>query len=208
MFVEQLRMAIDTNAVDAGEEGTPLLFAVRAERYNIIPALVAAGARAPAESSLVDAPLHELARRGRVEEMRVLLDAGAEPNCLNRDGKTPLHWAAMVGNVESCRLLVSYGADPFRPQSGAVKFHNYLTPFQLAIEKDEIAAVSYFIHECGADLGQKTVAGKSLLELARGQPRVTGLLLSLRAEVAIGAGFSAVGEGQSGGQGARTALVL
>jgi hypothetical protein len=183
-----IEYGVDVN--EAEKSGlTPLMCAVRHERYDIIPALAAAGATVPTKASIPDAPLHELARMGRLAELRLLIDSGADPNCLNRDSATPLYWASMVGNVDSCRLLVSYGADPFFPQSGWIKYQNYLTPFQRAVETDSAEAVSYFIHECGADLGQRTVAGQSMLELAGGGGRVKALLLSLRSQAEVGEAF-------------------
>jgi ankyrin repeat protein len=51
---------------------------------------------------------------GQVEIMRILLDAGENPNRYNPVGghshATPLHQAAMRGNEEMARLLVEHGA--------------------------------------------------------------------------------------------------
>ncbi len=49
-------------------------------------------------------------KHGDVEHMRVLLDAGADPNSANSDGSTALHTAAGDGSTELVRLLLERGA--------------------------------------------------------------------------------------------------
>ncbi|GMT28322.1 hypothetical protein PFISCL1PPCAC_19619, partial [Pristionchus fissidentatus] len=49
--------------------------------------------------------------RNDVNEVRRLLDLGADPNSHNEDGLTPLHQCAIDDNVEIMSLLVSRGAD-------------------------------------------------------------------------------------------------
>ncbi|KAK7789113.1 hypothetical protein R5R35_010858 [Gryllus longicercus] len=41
-----------------------------------------------------------------------LLDAGADPNQMDRQGRTPLHYAVIGNDVECVYLLVATGADP------------------------------------------------------------------------------------------------
>jgi len=47
-----------------------------------------------------------------VECVRLLLEAGADPNGRQDGAATALHTAAMVGSEEMARLLVAAGADP------------------------------------------------------------------------------------------------
>ena len=48
---------------------------------------------------------------GRADEVRSLLDAGADVNAADADGITPLMATAMNGNLSLARLLLSAGAD-------------------------------------------------------------------------------------------------
>ncbi|XP_030053732.1 protein phosphatase 1 regulatory subunit 12C isoform X1 [Microcaecilia unicolor] len=50
--------------------------------------------------------LHVAAAKGYIEIMRLLLQAGYDPNSRDKDGWTPLHAAAHWGVEEACRILV------------------------------------------------------------------------------------------------------
>ncbi|XP_063292664.1 protein phosphatase 1 regulatory subunit 12C isoform X2 [Pelobates fuscus] len=55
--------------------------------------------------------LHVAAAKGYIEVMRLLLQAGFDPNVRDKDGWTPLHAAAHWGVEEACRLLVEHFCD-------------------------------------------------------------------------------------------------
>jgi truncated hemoglobin YjbI len=57
-------------------------------------------------------PLHMAARRGNVGLARVLLEAGADPECQDSKGETPLRRAVNCGQQAMAEFLVSRGADP------------------------------------------------------------------------------------------------
>ena len=56
--------------------------------------------------------LHEAAKNGRADVVRLLLERGADPNAREEGDNTyPLHWAAAHGHVETVRALVDAGGD-------------------------------------------------------------------------------------------------
>lgn len=61
-------------------------------------------------------PLHIAAREGRIPLVRLLLDAGADPNAVCSRGRTPLRWAAATiprpGRLACAKLLLERGANP------------------------------------------------------------------------------------------------
>ena len=57
-------------------------------------------------------PLHEVAQRKRLDLVRLLLDAGANPNIPGGDENyTPLHDAVEVGSIDIVEILVERGAN-------------------------------------------------------------------------------------------------
>ena len=56
-------------------------------------------------------PLHWAARAGKIEIVRMLIDAGANVNVQTNGGSTPLHEAVRYGSVEIVRMLIDAGAD-------------------------------------------------------------------------------------------------
>jgi ankyrin repeat protein len=57
-------------------------------------------------------PVHAASAAHDHETMRLLLEAGADPNHRQRGGFVPLHEAAHSDDVEMARLLLDHGADP------------------------------------------------------------------------------------------------
>ena len=67
-------------------------------------------------------PLHEVAQRNHLELVRLLLEAGANPNIPGGDENyTPLHDAVEAGHVETVKLLIERGADKkLRDKNGRI----------------------------------------------------------------------------------------
>ena len=57
-----------------------------------------------------DRPLHVVARRGNASCLKLLLDAGADPNALGDMSLNPLHAAVREGQLECAQILLKAGA--------------------------------------------------------------------------------------------------
>ncbi|HEV8229717.1 MAG TPA: ankyrin repeat domain-containing protein, partial [Candidatus Limnocylindria bacterium] len=113
-LVEQDRAR--ANAV-AGDGFSPLGLAAFFKHPAVVKALIERGADVNAPSRGQGfTPLHSAVATdaGPCDKdlVRMLLDAGADPNAHSREGGTPLHTAAFTGDVEVAELLLAYGADP------------------------------------------------------------------------------------------------
>ena len=66
------------------------------------------------DDDLAETPLHQAAREGHLDIMRMLLAAGADVNrhCEDRIGETPLSLVADTCSLEVAQLLIDAGADP------------------------------------------------------------------------------------------------
>ena len=49
------------------------------------------------------------AANGHAGIVKMLLEAGADPNRQNKEGNTPLHWAALMGQADCLRLMLETG---------------------------------------------------------------------------------------------------
>ncbi len=88
-----------------------------------VPALSASEAAALLGSDACASPLHEAAFQGCVDEVRRLLEAGADPHARSFTGETPLHLAALAGRADVVRLLLDKGADPRADSSRGTPLH-------------------------------------------------------------------------------------
>ena len=59
----------------------------------------------------LDQALFDAAAEGRLEEIRSLLDRGANINAVDSDNNTPLHWASGNGHHQCIELLLDRGAN-------------------------------------------------------------------------------------------------
>jgi hypothetical protein len=99
----------------------------------VVVRLLAAGAdpnasvpeRMPSGEVVHSTVLFVAVANNRLEAVRLLLDAGADPSLASSRGTTPLMLAAGEGQLEVLRLLLARGAavDAVHPDNGCTAFH-------------------------------------------------------------------------------------
>lgn len=98
----------------SGDGFTALHFAAFFGRYEAAELLIERGAEVDAfgRGWMTGTALHSAVSRLQSDVVRILLEAGANPNVRQSAGWTPLHAAAMNGDMTSVELLLASGADP------------------------------------------------------------------------------------------------
>jgi ankyrin repeat protein len=132
------------------------------------------------------------ATTGRLEEARLLLEAGADPSLAGGDGTTPLMNAAGAGQLDVLRLLLGRGAalEATHPGTGATAFH--------AACYNNQPDCAEALARAGCDIGSKSkdgFTGRQLAE-AQGYDAMAARLRALEAE--HGGGGGGRGRGTSG----------
>ncbi|CAG7556443.1 unnamed protein product [Fusarium equiseti] len=84
-------------------------------------------------------PLSYMAGNGHDENVRLLLEKGAENDSSDLEGRTPLSFAAEHGHTRICQMLFEQGADP--------DFADYRerTPLHYAAEDGHLATVQFLV---------------------------------------------------------------
>ncbi len=110
--------------------GHPLHDAADAGNAGVMAVLIEAGADLNRPDRLGYAPLHLAAFKAtmddRTDAVRLLLEAGAEPDPKNEEGSTPLLGVVSEGGPELMKLLLAAGADPLAAN------HSGVTPLHVA----------------------------------------------------------------------------
>jgi ankyrin repeat protein len=115
---DRLREVLDADPAAIGErtpEGfTALGLAAFLGGAEVVRILLERGADADddADNPFGVRPVHAASASHDHETMRLLLEAGADPNQRQRGGFVPLHEAAHTDDVEMARMLLDHGADP------------------------------------------------------------------------------------------------
>lgn len=109
-----------------------------------------------------ETPLLVAARTAKLEDVRALLDQGANPNQISGAGEAPLMVAARRGYLDVIHLLIEKGADP-NLRAG----RNDWTPVMHAIHKRQTEALEELLRR-GADVNAKTRHGLTALIMAAG----------------------------------------
>lgn len=111
-----------------------------------------------------ETPLHIAAFGGQIDEVRRLLEAGADVNARTRSQGTPLHWA-LAGdqvNPDILSVLVEHGAD--------VNAQNNMgnTPLHFASFTGNVPAAQRLL-DLGADLALTDIMNQTPIDRAKGK---------------------------------------
>jgi ankyrin repeat protein len=189
----------DLNARAWSAGVAPIHFAAAGGHVETVRLFLDMGMSVDARTDWRATPLHFAAERGQENVCRELIAMGADRNASNRFGQTALGAAGTPG---ACAVLVELGADPEYICDGVES--KKLNALQWAIKNGRPEVIRYFAENLGADLGQRTAAGRTLLQLATA-PEIKQFLQSLKTELAI-AGSSRLEVGASRSRAAPTAL--
>ena len=98
----------------SGDGFTALHFAAFFGRFEAAALLIERGAEVDAfgRGWMTGTAMHSAVSRLQSDVVRILLEAGANPNVRQSAGWTPLHAAAMNGDLIGVELLLASGADP------------------------------------------------------------------------------------------------
>ncbi|EFW38090.1 ankyrin repeat protein [Treponema phagedenis F0421] len=146
-----IAQGVDLNAKNVASS-TPLHEAVRNGHADAVQVLLLSGADPNARDASSNTPLHiVMPKEKRIRIFTDLLNAGALPSLKDIYGETPLHIAARVGmDVSIINQLIRAGADVNeRNKKGE-------TPLLLAIDRNNIAAATYFV-TLGADINAENI---------------------------------------------------
>jgi uncharacterized protein len=98
----------------SGDGFTAMHFAAFFGRYEVAALLIERGAEVDAfgRGWMTGTAMHSAVSRLQSDVVRILLEAGANPNVRQSAGWSPLHAAAMNGDLTSVELLLASGAEP------------------------------------------------------------------------------------------------
>ncbi|HJO93011.1 MAG TPA: ankyrin repeat domain-containing protein [Victivallales bacterium] len=141
------------------DNGTALLYAVRAGKLDAVKYLINQGANVN-EQTYWGTPLGIASYKGRYKIAEYLINHGAIINDDSRTGMSPLFSAAVTNKTKIVDLLLKNGADPNFEQPMTQD-----TPLIIATKKGELKNVSMLI-KYGANINYQTVGGFTALDWA------------------------------------------
>jgi len=142
---------------EAGGE-TPLVWAAEHNRPRILQWLLDQGADADFHNGWEDSALGAAAWKGHTAIVKLLLDAGADPEigAVEDAYGTPLHRACWQGNVELVRMLLDRGADINSEDN------DHDTPLCFAAGEGHLDVVAFLLNR-GADPNKGSPLGRAVI---------------------------------------------
>lgn len=122
--------------------------------------------------------LLDAAKDGNLDQVKSLIEQGADIEAKTDNGSTPLHWAAASGHTDVANLLLEKGADIEAKDRGG------WTPLHWAAANGQ-TDIANLLLEKGADIDAKTNDGKTPLHLAayKGHTAVAEMLIEKGADL-------------------------
>jgi|CZKN01.1.fsa_nt_gi ankyrin repeat protein len=102
-------VCVDVNPVDKSAN-TPLYYAAREGKAEVIQLLLQAGAKVGVRGEYQLTPLHEAAGKGSVAAATLLVAAGADVDAADDQNLTPLYNAVAARSPEMVKFLLAHGA--------------------------------------------------------------------------------------------------
>jgi hypothetical protein len=185
-----------------------LIWAVKGGKEKIARLLIESGADVNVRDRVGQAALHFAATQVSPTMLNLLIEAGADVHAAHVGMQTPLHYAIESDRVSHSRVLVEAGAEPsFIPEKAKGLYKpGYTTPFQTAVETNNLELVELFAERGGVELfDQKTLAGKAVADLC---PTDLALekFLALRSELVMRAQMGSAVGGESARAGRQLGL--
>ncbi|WP_353272555.1 ankyrin repeat domain-containing protein [Wolbachia endosymbiont (group A) of Urophora cardui] len=162
--------AIDIHdATDDNNHGwTPILYAAKGSKWDIVKFLIVRGAKFNNEITYQGTPLHFAVQKNDLGMVQFLLNKGAKVESEDSYNRKPLHLAAEVSGLNIMKLLLGNGANV-----DAIDMYRQ-TPLYFAIDKDKSDVVKLLL-DSGANVDVVDVNGQTPLYLAK-QERHAGIV--------------------------------
>jgi ankyrin repeat protein len=169
----------------SNSQATPLHRAAIKGSAEACSILLRHGANVHLRDELGLTALHYAAISGDPGTCRRLIMEGAVLDVANNRDELPLHLAIRHGYIEAVGALLEAGANHGYVPVG--RHDTYLTPFQSAVSGGKIDSFRLMLDRFGALFDDVTVDGRSLFDVARGEPEMLEELRSNATLVAVGA---------------------